>query len=287
MNTESKAKDAPLAKKQRKSPLGFRNSRFQAVLTALPHCLNRRSTQLRPRSAAHLTTSVVRAVHRADAFGSRRLFRHLREPSRITSILMADLKLTCPQCGQHISCDDAWSGHQIQCPACQSNLIVPHLQAPSSSAAPAPTPAAAQPPTPSLPKLSAGSTQVPRSRPPAPNPRRQVRPRPPKTENPLVKLVVIAVLLAAIGGIAYLVLPGVLKQVRELDTSKPATPASSPAAGGGPLGEVNEAMDVSDALDGNSPSPSRRAAAKPPAAAQPSPRPTTNAVANSVHKPPR
>ena len=43
MNTDSKAQNAPLAKKEAKSLPGVRNSRLQAVLRAFLYCLNHKS----------------------------------------------------------------------------------------------------------------------------------------------------------------------------------------------------------------------------------------------------
>jgi hypothetical protein len=171
---------------------------------------------------------------------------------------MADLKFSCAHCGQHISCDQAWSGHQIQCPTCQNQLAVPQLTEPSGETSTQASPLIPQPPTTNRPKLSAGSTQV--ARPavtPAVTPQRQFRSRPPKTENPLLKYAVIAVVLAAIGGAAYLYLPGLLAS------------ATAPAGGGlGPMGDVNGAMDVSETLDGGGarqrPRAARAPAVRPP-----------------------
>ncbi|HEY5233841.1 MAG TPA: hypothetical protein VIK35_09945 [Verrucomicrobiae bacterium] len=51
---------------------------------------------------------------------------------------MAEFKFSCPQCGQHIQCDAAYSGEQINCPSCQQAIVVP--QATSAAAAPPATP---------------------------------------------------------------------------------------------------------------------------------------------------
>jgi hypothetical protein len=56
---------------------------------------------------------------------------------------MAELKFSCPHCGQHIQCDELWGGHQIQCPACHGDLTVPaQVSAPTPMAAPPPAPPA-------------------------------------------------------------------------------------------------------------------------------------------------
>ena len=47
---------------------------------------------------------------------------------------MADLTISCPHCNQHITCDEAWGGHELECPICKGRLVVP-------GAAPAPAPA--------------------------------------------------------------------------------------------------------------------------------------------------
>ncbi|PYJ01286.1 MAG: hypothetical protein DME25_18430, partial [Verrucomicrobia bacterium] len=74
---------------------------------------------------------------------------------------MADLKFACPGCGQHISCDELWGGHTIQCPTCKRDLVVPE-----PAARPAPAPAASRPaslvpqvPVSPAPKLSIGRAQ--------------------------------------------------------------------------------------------------------------------------------
>ena len=43
------------------------------------------------------------------------------------SNFMSDIKFSCPQCGQHITCDPNWMGHQLSCPACQNQITVPQV----------------------------------------------------------------------------------------------------------------------------------------------------------------
>lgn len=43
---------------------------------------------------------------------------------------MSEFKFACPVCGQHITCDSANSGSQMECPTCFRKLVVP--QSPSS-----------------------------------------------------------------------------------------------------------------------------------------------------------
>ena len=47
---------------------------------------------------------------------------------------MSEFKFSCPSCGQHILCDDGFSGTQINCPTCQQAITVP--PAPRATAAP-------------------------------------------------------------------------------------------------------------------------------------------------------
>jgi DNA-directed RNA polymerase subunit RPC12/RpoP len=191
---------------------------------------------------------------------------------------MPDMKFACPQCGQHISANEQWSGHQIQCPTCSKPLTVPQAPPPPATAAAAPKSLIPQPPASQGPKLSAGATQVTRSAAPGAIPIRQLVAPPPRNKSPLLKYAVYAIVLAALGGAAYSFVPAMWSKIQDSANSKPTqTAPPSNGGGGGPLGEVNGAMDVSDALDGGSSAPARPAAApaQPPVAAQ---RPTTPAA---------
>ena len=200
---------------------------------------------------------------------SRKPVERLQERSHTERLSMADMKFSCPHCGQHISCDDAWAGHQIPCPACQGNLMVPHLQPPSTATANAPGPPTSQAPESSRARLSAGATQVTRPTASRPIPQRQVVPRPPKTGNPVLRFTVMGVVLLAAAWAAFRYVPALLSGAHDLGGSLPAASAPAPAGGGGPLGEVNAAMDVSDALDGSSQARARPGAARPPVPARP------------------
>jgi len=48
---------------------------------------------------------------------------------------MSDIKFSCPQCGQHITCDELAMGQSVACPVCQQTIVVPQM-----AAAPAPPP---------------------------------------------------------------------------------------------------------------------------------------------------
>jgi hypothetical protein len=197
---------------------------------------------------------------------------------------MAEIKFSCPQCGQHISGNEHWSGRQIHCPTCATILTVPGALPPPVAAAPAPESLVPQPPGSLGPRLSAGATQV--TRPPAPGaiPIRQLVERPPKRENPLLKYGVYALVLAALGGAGYIYLPSLLNKAQDSPNPKPIQVAPNPNAGGaGPLGEVNGAMDVSDALDGGGSSAPRPARARPAVTPQNPTPPGANPAAKSTN----
>jgi hypothetical protein len=197
---------------------------------------------------------------------------------------MAEIKFSCPQCGQHISGNEQWSGRQIQCPACATTLTVPGTLPPPVAAVPAPASLVPQAPASHGARLSAGATQV--TRPPAPGsiPIRQLAERPPKRDNPLLKYAVYALVLAALGGAGYIYLPPLLNKAQDTTNSKPIQVAPNPNAGGaGPLGEVNGAMDVSDALDGGGSSTPRPGRARPPVAAQTPTTPAANPAARPTN----
>jgi hypothetical protein len=40
---------------------------------------------------------------------------------------MSDFKFNCPHCNQHLKCDEAASGRQIQCPNCNHLIRIPPL----------------------------------------------------------------------------------------------------------------------------------------------------------------
>jgi len=165
---------------------------------------------------------------------------------------MAEMKFSCPECGQHIAYGEPWAGRQIQCPTCHSNIVVPQLEARSTP----PVAAGSIPESAKSAKLSAGVTQVPRSTAHAPAATPKSTPRPPRSENPLLKYAVLVVVIAALGWVGYFYgLPLLTSASQEDSNAKPPAGAkTSQSAGGrrGPMGEVNEAMDVSEALDAGS-----------------------------------
>jgi hypothetical protein len=201
---------------------------------------------------------------------------------------MSEIKFACPQCGQHISGNEQWSGHQIQCPTCATSLTVPGAPPPPASVVSVSNSLVPQPPAAQGPRLSAGATQIARSTASGTIPIRHLAERPPRSSSPLLKYAVYAIVLAALGGAGYLYVPSLLSKIQDSANSKPtqAAPASN-SGGAGPLGEVNGAMDVSDTLDGGSSSQPRRATARQPAAAQTPTAPATSPAAGSTNSAPR
>jgi hypothetical protein len=63
-----------------------------------------------------------------------RFIIYLTNPQKIRQSFMPEFKFSCPQCGQHIQCDTAYAGAQINCPGCQQSITVP--QPPGVSAPP-------------------------------------------------------------------------------------------------------------------------------------------------------
>lgn len=40
---------------------------------------------------------------------------------------MSEFKFACPHCEQHFKCDELMSGREIQCPACNVLIHIPHV----------------------------------------------------------------------------------------------------------------------------------------------------------------
>ena len=111
---------------------------------------------------------------------------------------MSDFKFDCPSCGQSIVCDTSNAGMQIPCPVCQAMLTVPRPE-PSAPAVPsgpaklginksahqahsAPPPAAAN--APAKPAWGAKPEPLPA----------------PKKKSPLIPILIVLVVLAALAG---------------------------------------------------------------------------------------
>ena len=190
---------------------------------------------------------------------------------------MADMKLSCPECGQHISCNDAWAGQQIECPACHVPIVVPQIPA-SSITATVPPASLNEPSKVAGPRLSAGVTQVARSTAHATAPLKKIIPRRPRSNNSLLGYAILVVVIAAVAGVGYFYgLPMVKDAVQQAPNSGPPEGAGTSQSGGsrgGAMGDVNDAMDVSVSLDRGSTPGSRPmpATTNPPRPQSTSPR---------------
>ena len=121
--------------------------------------------------------SLWRAVHFLDAFLRRCFIMAQLRPARRNCLVvanpgagaqqtnvMADMKFACSHCKQEIECDELWSGHEIQCPTCQGQLVVP----PKPDAPPHAALASAKP---GQARLTIGQSQAQRAAaPPPPSP---------------------------------------------------------------------------------------------------------------------
>jgi len=45
--------------------------------------------------------------------------------AKLTLRYMGDFKFSCPQCQQHLQCDEQFSGREIQCPKCNMLIRIP------------------------------------------------------------------------------------------------------------------------------------------------------------------
>lgn len=133
---------------------------------------------------------------------------------------MADIKFSCPHCNQHITCDDLWGGHELQCPSCQGNLTVPARRAPVAAAPPPPPPSPQpqavppahhgssvvyKPPAASAPKLALGQAPAEAMAAAAQRtiPIRNLAAPPPKKTNPWLKYGVTALVVLICGAGGY------------------------------------------------------------------------------------
>ena len=152
---------------------------------------------------------------------------------------MAEMTFSCPGCGQHIECDQLWSGHQISCPTCQAQITVP----PVSSSPAKPSPLVPQVPQSKAPRLSAGQTQVARPSTALGAPQRKFQNQIRKEKSPVVKYAIIGAVLVAIAGGVTVGLP-YFQRWQESRKEKAAAAekhAGNPdqAAASGQAGETN------------------------------------------------
>jgi len=158
---------------------------------------------------------------------------------------MAEIKFLCPSCNQHITCDDAWSGHEIQCPICQNALTVP---------ARAGGPAGSQGGSPLVPKPPSGaqtrlSTAVPAQKPATQGraiPIRNLAPPPPKKGNLALKILQGVLIVAALG-VGFYFGYGFIVKMQDKATAESEKMARE--SDGGQVGHIAELHSVLDATE--------------------------------------
>lgn len=157
---------------------------------------------------------------------------------------MAEIKFLCPSCNQSITCDDAWSGHEIQCPICQGALTVPtRATAPAAAGG---SPLVPQPPPGAKTRLS---TAVPAQKPAAQGraiPIRNLAPPAPKKGNLALKILQGVVIAAALGVGAYFGYGFIVKMQNKANAESEKMARESD---GGQVGHIAELHGVLDATE--------------------------------------
>jgi hypothetical protein len=166
----------------------------------------------------------------------------------VTRTIMADIKFACPHCAQHITCDELWGGHQLDCPSCKNPLSVPAAPAPQAG----PGESTGNPLVPKPPveaRLSIGGAHATAAASTAQRtiPIRNLVPPPPKKKNALVKYSILAAVLVLLGVGVYFAYPwisGMQNKVNE---------ASKDAAKNADGGQVAHIAKLNAALNATEP----------------------------------
>lgn len=64
--------------------------------------------------------------HNFPAIAKRTSLSHYYRTTE-TKGRMNELKFSCPQCQQHLQCDEQFSGREIQCPSCHHLIRIPPI----------------------------------------------------------------------------------------------------------------------------------------------------------------
>lgn len=163
---------------------------------------------------------------------------------------MAEFKFSCPGCNQHIQLDELWGGHQIQCPTCNAEIIVPQVQ--TSAAPAAPRGAPGPPAVPTSTRLSKAAAPA---HTPAPAPQAQTRfvpqrgpakPAPSSSKAKITKWAYIGGGVAALGVGLYFGIPYVLNLQ---DKFSAKTREDAKKSDGGEMGHIANLYNVLDATE--------------------------------------
>jgi hypothetical protein len=161
---------------------------------------------------------------------------------------MADIKFGCPHCSQHITCDELWGGHQLECPNCKNPLTVPaKAAAPAAAASPSLVP---KPPAAVEPRLSIGASQqsVAAASPQKVIPIRNLAPAAAKKRSPLVTYGVGALVLVGLAAGGYYGYGWMNAMQDKVNT---ASKEAAKDADGGQVAHIAKLNAVLDATDPN------------------------------------
>jgi len=176
---------------------------------------------------------------------------------------MADIKFSCPHCNQHITCDELWGGHQLQCPGCQGSLIVPGGE---TAAAPGESPLVPRPPggPGRLSKAPAHSPAAGASAPARNIPIRNLAPAVKKKQSPVVKFAITAAVLVVLGAGGYF---GYMWLSEMQSKANAKSREAEKNSDGGQVGHIAELNTVMDGTDPAKTSPEASAGRRRPSAA--------------------
>ena len=163
---------------------------------------------------------------------------------------MADIKFSCPHCSQHITCDELWCGHEIQCPICQGALMVP-----AAAPAPAPAPTTRDSLLPKVPQsgasklsLGAAASQHPGAgaQPPARSiPIRNLAPAKPRKKNIFLQIAKIGGTLIVVAGCLY----GAYFAIQHYESKADSKAQSGGGSGEGQVAHIQALNAVLDATE--------------------------------------
>ncbi|HZR19025.1 MAG TPA: hypothetical protein VFE51_17185 [Verrucomicrobiae bacterium] len=162
---------------------------------------------------------------------------------------MADIKFACPHCSQHITCDELWGGHQLNCPSCNNPLTVPAKPAPAAATGPAAL--VPKPPPAPEPRLAINAAHSAGSAPGAGAPQRTIpirnlTPPPPKKKSPLVTVAIVSGTLLVLGVGGYYGYGFVSKMQNKVTT---ASNEAAKNADGGQVGHIANLYQTLDATE--------------------------------------
>lgn len=184
---------------------------------------------------------------------------------------MADMNFACPACAQHITCDEAWAGHPIQCPICQANITVPAKVVARATGGKAESPLVPQPPAatrlstkqPAQQPAQTGNRQIPI---------RDLTPPKPKQSNKLVTALATLGIVVALGAGAYFGWPYLKEWQAKMNEKSRQEAANSDG------GQVGHIQDLNQTLNATEPSGAGLAnLSQPPEGTAPAPSPDGSA----------